>query len=535
MLRSSAFRALAAAGVALLLVAGGASAAVADQIIVDGDGVVPIAGPDGQAANIGAACTDTSRTFTVLLAARGNGGDQNRFADGAVVTVSFTSAEQGMTASMPDTTLTVDGDWHVDTQNRIGTDTIAVPVTLPAKTAAGQGKVNFAYSGAKTGSTTQKVEGNASVTVNWTAGVTCVSVTDTIAPVLTLPADLTAEATSAAGAVVTFEATATDETAPAEPLVTCQPRSGTTFPLGTTTVSCTAKDAAGNEGTGTFDVVVEDTTAPVVEDLPDVVREATGPTTVVAWASPTVTEAVTSGLVAACSPESGTGFEVGVTTVTCSATDAAGNTGSSTFTVEITDTTPPVITWTAGPVNGGHYVFGEAIPQPSCTAVDLVDGDVDCLVDGFSTVVGTHELTATAADSRGNVSTTEPGAYTYTVDPWTTRGFFQPVDMGGVLNTVKAGSTVPLKFEVFAGATELTNVTAVKSFTVKAIACSSASTLTDDIELVSTGSTVLRYDTTAGQFIQNWQTPKSGAGNCYRVTMLAADNVTTITADFKLK
>lgn len=535
MMRSSAFGALAAAGVALLLVAGGASAAVADQIIVDGDGVVPIAGPDGQAANIGAACTDTSRTFTVLLAARGNGGDQNRFADGGEVTVSFTSAEQGMTVSMPDTSLDVDDTWSVNRQNRIGIDTIAVQVTLPAKTEAGQGKVNFAYSGEKFGSTTQKVEGNASVTVNWTAGVTCVSVTDKIAPILDLPENMTVEATSAAGAVVTFEATATDETAPAAPLVTCQPASGATFPLGTTTVSCEATDAAGNKSTGTFDVLVQDTTDPVVEDLPDVVREATGPTTGVTWASPTVTEAVTSGLVAACSPESGTGFEVGITTVTCSATDAAGNTGSSTFTVEITDKTPPEITWTAGPVNGGHYVFGEVIPQPSCTAFDLVDGEVACLVSGFSTAVGTHELTATATDTRDNVSTTEPGEYTYTVDPWTSKGFFQPVDMGGVLNTVKAGSTVPLKFELFAGSSELTNVSAVKGFTVKGIVCPAASTPADDIELVTTGQTVLRYDTTAGQFIQNWQTPKSGAGSCYRVTMLAADSYTTITADFKLK
>ena len=38
--------------------------------------------------------------------------------------------------------------------------------------------------------------------------------------------------------------------------VTCSPAPGTRFPVGTTTVTCTAKDAAGNTRTSTFDVVV---------------------------------------------------------------------------------------------------------------------------------------------------------------------------------------------------------------------------------------------------------------------------------------
>ena len=50
-------------------------------------------------------------------------------------------------------------------------------------------------------------------------------------------------------------------------------------------------------------------------------------------------------------------------------------------------------------------------------------------------------------------------------------GLYQPVDMNGVLNTVKSGSTVPLKFELFAGATELTNTADVKSLTSAQIPC----------------------------------------------------------------
>ena len=56
----------------------------------------------------------------------------------------------------------------------------------------------------------------------------------------------------------------------------------------------------------------------------------------------------------------------------------------------------------------------------------------------------------------------------------------------------------------------------VDSFTVKGVACPVTGIVTDDIEMTTTGSTTLRYDDVAGQFIQNWQTPKK-PGACYQV------------------
>ena len=110
---------------------------------------------------------------------------------------------------------------------------------------------------------------------------------------------------------------------------------------------------------------------------------------------------------------------------------------------------------------------------------------------------------------------------TFTVLPWTLRGFYQPVDMGDVWNTVKNGSTVPIRFEVFAGSTELTNTSVVvQPLTATQSPCSSGPT--DDIEILATGDTGLRYDTTAGQFIYNWQTPRK-AGFCYVVTITLTD------------
>lgn len=81
------------------------------------------------------------------------------------------------------------------------------------------------------------------------------AVADTTPPVLGLPDGLAGEATGPDGAVVTYDATAADETDLA-PQVTCEPSSGSTFAIGDTTVSCTATDAAGNEATGSFVVTV---------------------------------------------------------------------------------------------------------------------------------------------------------------------------------------------------------------------------------------------------------------------------------------
>ncbi|MDQ3384762.1 MAG: PxKF domain-containing protein [Actinomycetota bacterium] len=121
----------------------------------------------------------------------------------------------------------------------------------------------------------------------------------------------------------------------------------------------------------------------------------------------------------------------------------------------------------------------------------------------------------------------------YTVKAWTLSGFYQPVDMN-VTNTIKAGSTVPLKFEAFAGTQELTALATVGSFKVGQITCGSTSAVTDDIELYTSGATTLRYDSTGGQFIQNWQVPKVSANTCYRVTLTLADG-TFATATFKTK
>lgn len=208
--------------------------------------------------------------------------------------------------------------------------------------------------------------------------------------------------------------------------------------------------------------------------------------------------------------------------------DVAGNVraaGAASATFKIDKTAPTV----AFDSTMADSYFGSTPAAPGCSASDALSGLAGtCTVTGYSTSVGQHTLTATAKDLAGNTATITQD---YEVRAWTLRGFYQPVDMSGVLNTVKGGSTVPAKFEVFAGEREITDP-GVLGFSAAKIQCVTGAA-EDAIETVVAGNTSLRYDATAGQFIYNWKTP-TGAGNCYRLTMTAADGG-TLFASFKLK
>jgi hypothetical protein len=162
-----------------------------------------------------------------------------------------------------------------------------------------------------------------------------------------------------------------------------------------------------------------------------------------------------------------------------------------------------------------------------------LSGLVGCIVTGYDTAVGAHTMVATATDKADNTATS---SRSYTVDAWSLTGFFQPVDMNGIYNTVKNGSTVPLKFRVFAGSIERTDVSAVAYVKTQEIICNSTVPLDAIEELATTGGTALRYDGTSSQFIDNWKTPSGSSqiGKCYQVTMGTQDG-SSLVAYFKLK
>lgn len=218
------------------------------------------------------------------------------------------------------------------------------------------------------------------------------------------------------------------------------------------------------------------------------------------------------------------------TDYTCTAT-SAGGIGSKKVSIKRDATAPTNIAFNSDVAADGGRYFPNNVPSGTgCTADDATSLLASCVVTGLSTALGPHTITATATDNAGNSST---ATRTYSVRVLTLSGFFQPVDMGGVVNTVKNGSTVPLKFTVSDEGVAQTSTSIVSSFTQREVSCGTFSGATDDVEFVTTGGTSLRYDATAGQFVQNWQTPKK-VGACYTATVTMFDG-SKISANFKLK
>src|SRR5262245_19127713 len=157
---------------------------------------------------------------------------------------------------------------------------------------------------------------------------------DATPPVLQLPPDQTREATGPGGEVVTFSVSASDDVDD-DVWVRCSPESWSTFVLGTTTVSCTAKDHVNNTASGSFIVTVRDTTPPVLT-LPIVPTvNTTLPAGTVVSFSGSALGTVSGNVPVVFNPASGSTFPVGTTSVTATATDAAGNTITKSFTVTV--------------------------------------------------------------------------------------------------------------------------------------------------------------------------------------------------------
>lgn len=268
----------------------------------------------------------------------------------------------------------------------------------------------FAFSGLADGTHTfsvhavtpppKPVDGPAA-TATWTV--------DTTKPVLSLPADLSVTATAgAASMTVTYTATASDDGKPLTP--TCAPASGSSFPLGITTVTCTATDAAGNAASGTFVVTV-------VGGSPPSVTITGGPSGTVTSRAATLTFTASGGSTqcrldgggfAACgSPASFSGLDDGSHTFTVRVTGPTG-TASASRSWSI-DATPPALTLPSSPIvveadgpNGGVATYSVSA---SDNGAAVVPSAIDCSPgSGARFPLGDTTVTCRVSDARGNTA-----------------------------------------------------------------------------------------------------------------------------------
>jgi hypothetical protein len=160
------------------------------------------------------------------------------------------------------------------------------------------------------------------------------------------------------------------------------------------------------------------------------------------------------------------------------------------------------------PVPAGSYTvtayFGGTMPLPSGP---LTLGDP------------TPYTTATTANAQATVT-----VYVFT-------GFFSPVANVPVVNTVKAGSAVPVKFSL--GYNAGLGIFASGYPRVTTIPCSASATLSPVKQTVSTTANSLTYDSTANQYNYTWKTDSTWAGTCRRLIVRFTNSADHI-ADFKL-
>jgi hypothetical protein len=355
-----------------------------------------------------------------------------------------------------------------------------------------------------------------------------VSVKDTEAPTCNLPADITQNNDAGVcGAVVNYTATASDNCPGAT--IMCTPASGSTFVVGTTTVNCTASDTStdSSDTNCSFTVSVKDTEAPTCNLPPNITQNNdAGVCSAVVNYTATASDNC-QGASIICSPPSGSAFAVGTTAVNCTASDVSPdspNTACS-FMVTVTDVEAPTCNLPGNIVSTCSTSSAGGVVTYIATASDNCSGaSISCTPASGSTFpIGVTTVNCTAVDASAYSSDTIC-SFTVTVQ-YTFTGFFQPVDNPPTTNIVKAGQSVPLKFQLTCGGNFISDLLAVYSVQSINVICG-GDVDGDPIPADDSGSSGLHYDFVANQFVYSWKTQKQWANTCRRFILTLRDGST---------
>jgi gliding motility-associated-like protein len=189
--------------------------------------------------------------------------------------------------------------------------------------------------------------------------------------------------------------------------------SGSAFPVGTTTIIYTATDASGNTATCTFDVIVEDTQAPDMNCLTNIVVNADpgACSAVVNYTAPTATDNCGPATVSQLSGlSSGSAFPIGITLMEFVATDIYGNEDTCTFQVVVSDNQTPSITCPANisvsndPASCGANVMYN-VPTATDNCSNLTVTRTAGPASGGFFPIGNTTVTYVAYDGSGNSDT----------------------------------------------------------------------------------------------------------------------------------
>jgi hypothetical protein len=263
-----------------------------------------------------------------------------------------------------------------------------------------------------------------------------VTVADASAPVIAAcSSNISLNAGAACTAVATWSApTVSDNCGGATITRTAGPASGTAFTIGTTTITYTATDGAGNTATCSFTVTVVDATVPVVVACPSNISLNTGAacTAVATWFAPTVTDNCSGAMISQTAGlASGSAFPLGVSTITYTATDGAGNISTCSFTVTVVDATVPDVV--ACPSNISLNTGAACTAVATWFAPTVTDNCSGAMISqtaglasGSAFPLGVSTITYTATDGAGNISTC---SFTVTVNDVTAPAIACPANI----------------------------------------------------------------------------------------------------------
>ncbi len=228
-------------------------------------------------------------------------------------------------------------------------------------------------------------------------------------PVLIFPARTVSPCVSPDGAVVHFSVVAVDN-CDTNVVIVCDPPSGSVFPVGTTTVTCTATDASGNQTRKEFPILVAGGCGGDRCVRLTVPADLTVPCTTSSGASVQFTATATNtctgaSLPVVCTPPSGSVLPVGLHQVVCVTGEGATALYAS-FLVEVTDDVPPTLHCPSNLVVAAQSPLGAVVFY-------AVHGEDDCASNvlvrcsppsGSAFPVGKTQVFCEGSDGHGNLA-----------------------------------------------------------------------------------------------------------------------------------